>query len=787
MTELRMRFRRIVRRPGYLTAIVLSLATGTAVSLSAFSIASALVFKPHPGIEDRRTIVRMEWVHRAPLFSMEDLDLLVHRGVSSLSPIAAQGTLPLPVQLPSGAKSLNVGFTSGSLFPLLQTRPVIGRLLSQDDFASTAPVAVISERLWRVSYAASPSAIGQPLAIGHHAFTIVGVAPAEFAGLEKIDIGNDATNFVDLFVPLSSGAWWSSQIRPSRPWLNVAGRIRPDMKLAQVRAELEVATRQPGFLRAARPGQPPPVLRVYRGGLDVREEPGYSLLVLGLYLSLPLIVLAIGCVNVINLQLARAIDESAEQSLRLALGASQGRLIGAVSLEMLLLASLGTALGCVGAHFILLQTRAHFPADIGIDRTVLAFGALLIPFVVLVTGLVPAWRNTRQVAAAGLRELHQAGRSRIRLRSALIVVQVATSVSMLAIGGLAIRALTAGAPSIGANAARLVTADIDLAQIPPTVTPKAFVDQLLEKLGTAAGVRGVAATTFLTQGPPVPCRRLTDREGAARVVSGGSVTSTWFSVTGTTFLAGGLVNGQFTSGEVILNRALASALGYSLADAVGARIIVGRSETAVVGIVEDTERSSDGAPLPMVYRPLNATLRPKITVLVLSDDAAATRTAIPPAVAAVDPTVPVDNIATLDARLREVSNAPRTVAATANLLGILSLILAGAGLHSLMSYSVKRRTREFGIRMAIGADTASIAWSVMLPTAWLITLGGAAGMLVAVPVAALIRSTLFGISPLDPAGLLPSVLILMIVAAVAGAGPVYGAVRVDPNTALRQE
>jgi predicted lysophospholipase L1 biosynthesis ABC-type transport system permease subunit len=189
----------------------------------------------------------------------------------------------------------------------------------------------------------------------------------------------------------------------------------------------------------------------------------------------------------------------------------------------------------------------------------------------------------------------------------------------------------------------------------------------------------------------------------------------------------------------------------------------------------------------MLIMPMSADRSSRIMVLMLTDDVAATRMALAPAVAAVDPTMPVIKSDTLEGRLREASKGPKAIAATASLLGALSIVLAGAGLHSLMSYSLKRRRREIGIRMAIGADTASIAWSVTLPGVWLVVLGAMTGILVAVPIATVIRSALLGISPLDVAGLLPSVVILLIVATVAGASPVYRATRVDPIASLRQD
>ncbi|HVD92149.1 MAG TPA: FtsX-like permease family protein [Vicinamibacterales bacterium] len=518
MLELRTRLRRLLRRPGYVVAVVLSLGLGMSVTLAAWSFANALVFRALPGISERRGLVRMARDHTGLPFTSTDFETIEAQRIHTFTTLAAQGDSALPVMLPAGPESLPVAFVSAHFFDTLGTRPMLGRLLTAADAAASAPpVAVIGGRLWRSAFNGDPRVVGRALTVGNRAFAILGVTLAEFSGLRIIDVGARESDYPQVWMCLRDARLWPATARPGIPWLHVAGRLPDSVSLPAARAELDViAQRMP---RASSPRQSVPPqnapFRMYRAGLDWRDEPSQSLLTIGLFLFIPLSVLAIGCVNVVNLQLARAMDEARELSLRLALGASRQRIVRLLLLEVMCLAVVSGGLGCLGARILLSRAGALSPVPLGIDPSVLAFTLVLVTGVVCVAGLLPAWQSSRDI--------------------------------------------------------------------------------------------------------------------------------------------------------------------------------------------------------------------------------------------------------------------------------VLSIALAGAGLHSLLSYTVRRRTREIGIRVALGAPASEIIWMVTRPGLSLVSTGAVAGVAVAMPIAMVLRSTMVGVFPLDPRGLLPSIAILLCVAIVAAIGPAYHAGRVDPMRSLREE
>jgi hypothetical protein len=279
-----------------------------------------------------------------------------------------------------------------------------------------------------------------------------------------------------------------------------------------------------------------------------------------------------------------------------------------------------------------------------------------------------------------------------------------------------------------------------------------------------------------------------------RAAFGGFVTSRWFDAAGATFLAGRRPQ-PFGTGlpEAIVNAALASAVDGAGASVIGTELRVpdpirhSRRAVSVVGVVSNTQLSSTGQPLPMLFLPMPVEAPVALTLFAATRDTTAGRRAIEEAVAAADPIVPLGRVESLDVRLDEGSRGFRDVAWFALALGVLALGLAGAGLHSLLAYAVRRRTREIGIRVAIGADTTDVVWLVLKPGIWLVLSGSGLGLGVAMAFAAILRSTLMGLSPFDLRALLPSVLLLFVVSLIASALPAYRAARVNPVQALRQE
>ena len=790
MLELRTRVRRLLRHPGYVAAVILSLGLGVAVSLAALSFVNALVFTARPGIRDRPNLVRVNWADSSTLLTTSEFGTMELQPTPSFTTVAAQGNAPLPVQLPAGPETLSVAFVSAQFFETLGTQPVLGRLLAAGDAGADAPlVALLSERLWRTAFNGDRGVLGRALVIGGRVFTIAGVTPDGFSGLRVIDTGDRESDYPQAWIGLQHASLWRGTAQAGSPWLYVAGRLSGSASVKEARAELDVIAKRMTLESRGSAGRPQRSFRVYRGGLDWRDEPTQSLLTTSLFLFIPLSVLAIGCVNVINLQLARAMDDAGELSLRLALGASRARLLGLLVLDVVCLAAISGGIGVLGARVLLMRAGAYFPAPLVIDRSVLAFTLLLVAGVVGVAGVLPAWQSSRDIVAAGLRELHDRSKRGVRVRGALVVVQVAASVTLLALSGLAIRSLMATAPAVGSDAPQILTVDFDFRQVRPAAARSGlFVESVLENLSHASSVGAAAFSTVVTSGSALRYARMSDPPRMERVAYGGLVTSQWFAATGATFLAGDLTR-PFAAGSAVVNSALAQTLGEGRTGSVIGMQLRFRSDqrAEIVGVVADTQRAGDGAPLPMLFLAMPAIVPPTVSLVVRATDITAARQAVRAAVSATDPSVPVGRMETLDERINDATGGFRELASIAVSIGIVSIALAGAGLHSLLSYTVRRRKREIGIRLALGARTGEIVWLVTAPALWLVSTGAIAGLAAAVPIATLIRSALLGVSPMDARGLLPGIALLLCIAVVAAFGPTYHAARVDPIQSLREE
>ena len=792
MLELRTRLRRLLQSPGYVVAVVLSLGLGISVTLAALSSVNALVFKPLPGITGRRDLIKVERATGAPLTSAEFHAIATGR-VQSFMALAAQGHSRLPIMLPAGPESLPVAFVSADLFATLGTRPAAGRLLAAGDAGADAPsAALLSEPLWRRAFNADAGAVGRTLIVGGQTFTIAGVTPDGFSGLRVMDLGSRAADAPQIWVSLREARLWPATAGPETPWLSLGGRLSAGATLTRARAELDVVARRIAI--APPPGAPvdrqPSSFRLYRTGLSWRDEPSQSLLTLGLFLFIPLSVLAIGCVNVINLQLARGMEEAAEMSLRLALGASRARILLLQLPDVVCLAAICAVLGTAGARVLLDRMGAYLAAPPEIDGGVLAFTVCLAIGVVCVAGVLPAWQTSRDVAAAGLREFYDPSRRRVRLRGVLVVVQVGASVTLLALSGLAIQSLRTWTSAAAGDPRQILTADFDFTQVrPDSVRSGLFVDSVLDDLGRAPSVRAAAFSTFASGGAPIRYWLDADAPHVARTAYGGWVTPGWFAATGATFVAGGPA-GRGTPHSVVVNSALAAILaGDGRASVVGRRFRVRDQQSVVdvVGVVADTERAGDGTPFPMLFLPMPVVAAPYVFLVAHATDVHAAVPAIRAAVAAADAAVPIARLETLDTRLGDRSRGLRGITSMAAIIGLVSIALAGAGLHSLLSYMVRRRKRELGIRLALGARPNEILRLVAAPAIRLVSAGALAGLAVAVPLATVLRSSLLGVSPLDVRGLLPGIAILLGVALIAALGPIHDATRVDPIRSLREQ
>jgi putative ABC transport system permease protein len=521
-------------------------------------------------------------------------------------------------------------------------------------------------------------------------------------------------------------------------------------------------------------------IRTFRSGLDWNDAPGDSLLAMSLFLFVPLCVLAIGCANVISLQLARATERARELSVRLALGASRVQLARLLALEVVLLGVVAGALGWRGAHVLLKAMQPLFPAPLSVDCRVLGFVFILVAGVVSMGGMAPAWFVTRDVLSVGLKEQ---------------VFQVAACVALLFIAALAARSLQATMPIMSAEASHTLVAEFNLTDVHPgQPRTRPFIDAVDESLRIDPAVRSAGFADFFASGGTVRYWLPGDDVSLRRVTQGGFVTDSWFDSTGVTMLAGeGFRNGASNQAFAIVNESFASSTGESIRSTLGGQLRIAHPENArvrsveIVGIVSNSLTSVDGRAVPMVFLPMPQASPAALILTVRANNLDSALRATRAAVAKADSDVPMTKLESVGARYDESFKGVRAITLFGVELGVLALLLAAAGLYAVMAYTVRRRTREIGIRMAVGATLAHILALVLRHGLGLATLGVATGAVVAIPIAFLLRSVFFGISPVDPRALLATGGMLVAAVLAASAVPAYRAATVDPVVALRED
>jgi len=795
MTELIARLRLLRRHAGHTLAVTASLSIGLAMCVAVFSVVDAVVLAAIPGIVDRQTLVRVTWSQYPGLFTPSEFQTLERSPGAALRIVAAQGEEQVVVVAPSGPMTTAAAFASDRFFEALGTRAVHGRLLTSADAMGAAPAVVVSETFWRGPLNGRADVIGSSLTIRDRPYTVVGVAPARMPGLALLDVGGPDGAYPQIWLGLRE-AVTASAPRPGRtPWLTVAGRLGPGAALGAARAEMAALAPR---LAADASFRRDAFLQVWTAGLDWRSRPLEFLLTVGLFMFLPLAILALGCVNVVNLQLARAVDQAGELSLRIALGASRWTLLGILTVDVVLLALVSGVIGWLVGSAMIAAAGRFLDGPVVMQTNMLLLVAPLVGVVSLVTGLLPAWLSTRDTVAGGLRLLHHSGGiARTRARRVLVALQLAGSLPLLALSGLAVQALQQQRLLLPPDAARVLLTGIALADVRSAAPrPGPFIEAVLDRLGNEPAIEAAAFGTFGESGGRLQYWRAGDAMDARRYAAGGYVTAGWFDATGARFLAGRPPGTDTTTRktEVAINAALAAALGVDGARALGRELLLPSATpgaapdpVAIVGVMADTQTSADGRGVPMLVAPMPPDGFPTIVLIAKARDAAHGREAMQRAVRAADSGVPVGRIESFEGRAGEQHAAARGLVALGLVFGGLALTLAALGLYSLLAYTARRREREIGIRLAIGADRRDILWLIVRQALVLVVAGSLCGLVIAVPLAGLMRSTLNGVSPFDPWGLLPAIGVLLFVSLVASAGPAFRAASVDPIQTLRRE
>jgi predicted permease len=826
--DLRFGARMLRSQPAFTAVAVFCLALGIGANTAIFGLLNAVFFRPLPVAEPDR-LVELSRANEWP-FSYPDFTAL-REGNNVLSDLAVQ--TDIVVSFGNGERSEVVmgSLVSGNYFDVLSVKPALGRtfLPEEDRTLGARPVVIISHNFWQSRFNGDPGVIGRTIVLNNYPFTCIGVAPAGFDGL-KAPIKSNlwAPVMMHKQVMRGGGPISPDNLLNDREFpLGAVGRLKPGVSLAQAQAALALVDRAKELANPA----PPNPHRNPNEEHSLRLDPhrsGFSGVMRSLaetpskLLSAAVItILLIACANVANLLLARASTRRKEIAVRLALGATRFRLIRQLLTESSMLALAGAGAGLIVAYWInqlFMAFKTPFPPpytfsfDLHLDWRSLSFTLLLAIITGLLFGLAPALRASKPDLVPALKDESgsedRLGR-RFNLRDTLVVAQVALSLSLLIGAGLFIRSLLhAQRIDLGFEPDKALDVNFDLKlQGYDEAKSREFYRQIVERLERLPGVQSVSVANMTPLGfiglfsAIEPADRNMAPNEALPDASYFAVGRRYFETIGTPLVRGrdfGAQDSATSPSVAIISEGLARRLWPEMKDvgeALGKRLRVTSVKPAqceVIGVAKDSKNSAfsrlDDAPPLTIYRPFTQSYSAFASVIVrASGNPVSLIPAVRGEVAAIDPNLPPSNIQPLAENVRMMLWLARTGAVVLGIFGLLGMTLAAIGIYGVMSYSVARRTREIGVRMALGAQAGAVLKLVVGQGLRLALVGAGIGLALAFAVTRLLRGFLYGVGTTDPATFAGVTLFLIAVALAACYLPARRATRIDPLTALRHD
>lgn len=803
--------RAIRRSPVFALIAVLVLAIGISVNTAAFSVINAFLFRDFPGVVEREELagVRIgrdtEWGRSGggPL-SVTDWELL-RTGVPAFSGIAAYGVIQLSVSAGGEPLAVRGHLVSAGFFDVLGTRPAAGRFITAgDDPRILDQVAVISHRFWQRVFEGRPDAVGRVVKVGTRSFTIIGVAPAGFFGLSPGEIVDPDIGAPELFVPLAAARFLRAESAAIRPeevladeWLQVFGRLRPGATFAEAEAQGNVVA---GRLAAAYPEQRRSAFVELDPGARGTRNAAEALTGMLFVMVVPAILLLVACANLANQLLVRAIERGREIAVRLSLGATRGRVVRQLLVETALLALTASAVGVLLAWWLLDALRVWvlaIPFRIPIDMRVMGFTLALALVTALAFGLAPALRATRTDLSRALKDGATAsGYRRSRLRSALVVVQMAASLGLIAVSSVFVRAAERPPSALDALADRalIVSVNLDLLGF-DSLTGRAYQTAMLERLAHLPGVTaaGLAPFSMFDMVGEAPMTESGGDPSKPHYVDLAEVSGEWFEATNTRAVRGRLFTIAERSGppSVAVVDDVAARELWPGADPLGRTLRVGDSAPAlvtVVGVIPTRQEVSFREPEGIVVIPGTRRYDPRsYFYLRTSGPAQPMIQEVRQAAREVDQRVPILWVRTLEAVGDQAVSSLAMLASGLAGLGAVALGLAALGLFGVLSFLVAQRRQEIGIRVALGARRGDVTWMVLKQALRLGATGVVVGALVAAAAVTMLRAIVHGLQPLNLPVFGAMAAIMVLVAVLASVVPARRAASVDPMAALRAE
>jgi predicted permease len=834
LKDIRYGLRGLLRRPAFTVVALAILALGIGANTAIFTLINAVLLKPLPVSHPEELVLFDDLPGEGTrnsdgdpatgqwrLFSYSSYRYFREhdRSFQELSAFRS-GESRLSVrrtdtQAGGAAERASGHLVSGNYFAVLGVNAVQGRVLTNDDDSPSAPpAAVISNGYWTQKLNGDTQVVGKNILLNGTAFTIVGVMPPGFFG-ERV------RRAPDFWLPLA----FQPQIELRKSyledknvyWLNLLGRLKPGTQIEQAQASVNNELRQfisdqvgPQLTDEVRRGIQNSYVKLAPGGRGLSGLRFFYAKELRMLMVMVALVLLIACANVGNLLLSRAAARQAEISLRQALGASRGRLVRQLLTESLVLAVIGGVAGVLlaqwGVSLLVARLAATAPLDVKPDLTVLLFSVGISLVSGVLFGIAPAIRATRTDLTSALKEKSTHGRrGRFNLGSVLVVTQVAVSLVLLVGAGLFARSLIKlQQEDLGFNRDNVLLASVDtrLAGYKPAGL-SALYRQLYDRLSALPSVRSVTLASYspmsgTATNSSLAVREYTPRPAENMVVADIFIGPKYGETLGLPLLLGreiGLQDTVSSTKVAVVNQAFAEAFFHNQ-NPIGRRITFeedsDKDDLEIVGVIGDAKYDSAKEQADRtVYRPIlqvqDQQTFNNVFELRTAGDPLSLAGEVRAAIAQVDEKLPVLNLTSLRTQTDESLRQERLLAQLVSFFGLLGLVLSCVGLYGIMAHAVVRRTNEIGIRMALGAQRRDIIWMVLKETLLMVAIGMAIGVPAAWGAAHLISSQLFGLRPSDPLTLLTAVILLTLVAALAGYLPARKASRVDPLVALRYE
>lgn len=814
--DLRYGVRMLVKSPGVTVVAVIALALGIGANTAIFSGVSAFLFRPLPVPAPEQLVRPFEATEdRGPGGNFSYPDFVDYRDQSTVfEGIVAEDMVQAAISAQNQNDVIWGQVVSGNYFDVLRVKPILGRAFApeEDKVPGAVAVMVMGHSLWQRRFASDPNIVGKTIELNSRTYNVIGVAPQSFKGT-KFGLS------LDFWVPMMMVEELNRSPKQLSErgdhWMNVFGRLKPGVSRAKASAEMSATAQR---LNQLYPNNREKSTRVVvQTEIDGRwEEAAVIIKSAGVIaMAIVALILLIACANVANLLLARAASRRKEIGVRLALGASRTRLIRQLLTESLLLSVMGGSLGLLLAYWVTGLMQGFIPVlpynlltdFFALDARALWFTLVVSLLTGVVFGLAPAWHASNPEIVPVLKGNANAGdtgkRRRLTLRNSLVVAQVALSLVVLVCGGLFIKSFRSAQqmdPGFTTQGILLVSLNPQLLGYDEEQT-KNFFHQIVQRASNLPGVQAASVARLTPLGDSSNSNGPILKEGETlapgspgRSIMNNVVSPGHFKTLQIPIVAGRDFEDRDRKGAqrvIIVNERMAQML-WPGETAIGKQVFIGtgsRDAMEVVGVVKTGKyKALAEDPKPYYYSPIGQRGASGMTLMVrTTNDPRSLVGALRKEVQTMDARIPLAAIKTMTEHMTWALWAPNMAATLALAFGVLALLLSAVGLYSVMAYVVSQRTREVGIRMALGAKRADVLRLITSQGMRLAAVGVAIGFALSLALARALSAVLIGVSAYDVKTFALVPLLLGVVAFIACLVPARRATKVNPLDALRYE